>query len=216
MDRIELNSIKREKSTKGAVKELRKSGLVPAVVYGKKVSSISLAVDKKELVQALSTSAGANVLIDLVIKNGKKKKETVMVKEIQKHPFKDLYLHVDFIGISLKDKIQVKVPIYFKGEPQGVKDGGISSIQVREVMVESLPTAIPESIEVNISGLQIGDVLSIGDLRVPEGVEITDDPNETIISVVVPAVVEEPVDEKALEGEIEEAEERHEGEGEEA
>lgn len=227
MERVELNAARRYKSTKGEIKELRRKGSVPAVVYGKKLANTTLTVDKKELLQALSTSAGSNVLIDLIVRNGENRKETVMIKEIQKHPFKDIYLHVDFIGISLKDKIQVKVPINFKGEPQGVKDGGISSIQIREVMVESLPMDIPEFLEVDISALQIGDVLNVEDLEVPEGIEIIDDPDETLITVVVPTIIEEePVDEEALEEEIdeleegeeaaEEAGEEAEGEGEEA
>ncbi|RQD74668.1 MAG: 50S ribosomal protein L25 [Candidatus Syntrophonatronum acetioxidans] len=208
MERLELNTVKREKTSKGAIKEMRKKGFIPAVVYGKEVENTLLAVDWKELFQALNTSAGSNVLIDLVMEdNGGTRKETVMVREVQKHPLKEFYLHVDFIGISLKDKVEVKVPIYFKGEPKGSREGGVPSIQIREVMVESLPTAIPEYLEVDVSDLDIGESLNIGDLMVPEGVEIVDDPEETIITVVVPTEVEEPVveEEEELEEELEEA-----------
>jgi len=212
MERLELKTVKRESTSKGAKKEMRRKGLIPAVVYGKEIDNTLLAVDWKELFQALNTSAGSNVLIDLVMEgNDQKRKETVMVREVQKHPLKDFYLHVDFIGISLKDKVEVKVPIYFNGEPKGSKEGGVPSIQIREVMVESLPTAIPEYLEVDVSDLDIGESLNIGDLMVPEGVEILDDPEETIITVVVPT--EEPVveEEEELEEELEEA-----AEGEEA
>jgi len=213
MERLQLTAVKREKSTKGRRKELRKRGQIPAVVYGRDVDNTLLAVNWKELLQALSTSAGSNVLIDLIIKdNGDDRKETVMVREIQKHPIKEFYLHVDFIGISLLNKVQVNVPISFDGEPQGVQEGGVASIQLREVLIESLPTAIPEQLEVDISELNIGDSLNIGDLVVPEGVELMDDPEETIVTVVMPTKFEEPVDEDIDEEELEEGEEPAEGE----
>ncbi len=213
MERLQLTAVKREKSTKGRRKELRKRGQIPAVVYGRDVDDTLLAVNWKELLQALSTSAGSNVLIDLIIKdNGDDRKETVMVREIQKHPIKEFYLHVDFIGISLLNKVQVNVPISFDGEPQGVQEGGVASIQLREVLIESLPTAIPEQLEVDISELNIGDSLNIGDLVVPEGVELMDDPEETIVTVVMPTKFEEPVDEDIDEEELEEGEEPAEGE----
>ncbi len=213
MERLQLTAVKREKSTKGRRKELRKRGQIPAVVYGREVDNTLLAVNWKELLQALSTSAGSNVLIDLIIKdNGDDRKETVMVREIQKHPIKEFYLHVDFIGISLLNKVQVNVPISFDGEPQGVQEGGVASIQLREVLIESLPTAIPEQLEVDISELNIGDSLNIGDLVVPEGVELMDDPEETIVTVVMPTKFEEPVDEDIDEEELEEGEEPAEGE----
>ncbi len=212
MERLELIAVKREKSSKGERKDLRKRGHIPAVVYGRNVDNTLLTVNWKELMQALSTSAGSNVLIDLIIKdNGDQRKETVMVREIQKHPIKDFYLHVDFIGISLLDKIQVNVPIYFAGEPEGVKEGGVISIQLREVLVESLPTAIPEQIEVDISGLNIGDSLNTGDLILPQGAELMDDPEETIVTVVMPTSFEEPAEED-IDEELEEGEEPVEGE----
>lgn len=212
MERLELTAETREVSSKGQIKEMRKRDYVPAVVYGKKVDNTLLSVNRKELIQALNTSAGANVLIDLKIEGEKKRKETVMVKELQRDPVKDIFLHVDFIGISLEDKLQVKVPISFNGEPVGIKEGGVPSIQLREVIVETLPTAIPEYLEVDISQLNIGDSLNVSDLQIPEGSQVMEDPDETIISVLAPTIEEEPVDEDEdlLEEGAEESEEAEE------
>jgi len=211
MERLELTAETREVSSKGQIKEMRKRDYVPAVVYGKKVDNTLLSVNRKELIQALNTSAGANVLIDLKIEGGKKRKETVMVKELQRDPVKDIFLHVDFIGISLEDKLQVKVPISFNGEPLGVKEGGVPSVQLREVIVETLPTDIPEFLEVDISQLNIGDSLNVSDLQIPEGAQVVGDPDETIISVLAPTIEEEPTeDEDLLEEGAEESEEAEE------
>lgn len=211
MERLELTAETREVSSKGQIKEMRKRDYVPAVVYGKKVDNTLLSVNRKELIQALNTSAGANVLIDLKIEGGKKRKETVMVKELQRDPVKDIFLHVDFIGISLEDKLQVKVPISFNGEPVGVKEGGVPSIQLREVIVETLPTDIPEFLEVDISQLNIGDSLNVSDLQIPKGAQVVGDPDETIISVLAPTIEEEPTeDEDLLEEGAEESEEAEE------
>ncbi|UNC90699.1 50S ribosomal protein L25 [Candidatus Contubernalis alkaliaceticus] len=214
MERLELIAQAREVSSKGQIKDMRKMDVVPAVVYGKKVDNTLVSVGRKELYQALNTSAGANILIDLLIEGDKKRKETVMVKEIQKHPIKDIFLHVDFIGISLEDKIQVKVPISFIGEPVGVKEGGVPSIQLREVIVETLPTDIPEYLEVDISQLDIGASLNVSDLMIPEGAEVMGDPEETIISVLAPTAEEEPMEEEEIleEGAEESAEEEGESE----
>lgn len=212
MERLELTAESREVSSKGQINEMRKRDFIPAVVYGKKVDNTLLSVNRKELIQALNTPAGANVLLDLKIQGEKKRKVTVMVKELQKDPVKDIYLHVDFIGISLEDKIQVKVPISFIGEPAGVKEGGVPSIQLREVFVETLPTHIPEYLEVDISQLTIGASLNVSDLKIPEGAQVIGDPEETIISVLAPTVEEEPTDEEDI---LEEGAEESEGAAEE-
>ncbi len=213
MERLELTAETREVSSKGQIKEMRKRDYIPAVVYGKKVDNTLLSVNRKELIQALNTSAGANVLIELKIQGDKKRKETVMVKELQRDPVKDIYLHVDFIGISLEDKIQVKVPISFNGEPAAVKEGGVPSVQLREVIVETLPTNIPEYLDVDISQLNMGESLNVSDLKIPEGAQVLEDPDETIISILAPTIEEEPAvdeEEDILEEGAEEAEEAEE------
>lgn len=194
MERLQLKAATRGKTSKGKLKELRREGFIPGVVYGSDISSTSLVVNGKELSRALSTSAGANVLIDLFLKSGTEEKKTVMIKEVQRNPIKGTLLHVDFIKISLEDKLQVKVPINFQGEPRGIKEGGVASMPLREVMVESLPTVIPEQLDIDITDLGVGESLTIADLEVPPGVEIMEDPDETLVSIVAPTLVEEPVE----------------------
>jgi large subunit ribosomal protein L25 len=116
--------------------------------------------------QAVNTSAGYNILLDLDI-NGEKK-ETVMIKEIKKDVIrKELLTHIDFIRVSLKDKLEVNVPVVIVGEPEGAKEGGIPQIQLREITLLSLPTEIPESISVDVSALGIGDSLAVKDISSP-------------------------------------------------
>jgi large subunit ribosomal protein L25 len=205
MERFKIEAIPRELGTKGNLKESRAEGLVPAVVYGRG-ETILVSLGSLEIKKALSTAAGLNVLLDLEIKGGNgTSAETVMIKALQKHPVKqDLFLHVDLIRISLKDKLEINAPLNFVGEPAGVKEGGILQIQLRELSIRCLPGDIPEHIDVPVGGLQIGDVITVADLKLPEDIEILNEPTEDIASILAPQV-EEEVEEELPEGEETEA-----------
>lgn len=178
------NELKKNKTDK-----MRRTGIVPAVVYKKGLGAIPLSLSVKDMEKALHTSAGGNVIISLsVTENGKTANKTVIIKEIQYDHLKDSLLHVDFNEISLTEMLKVGVPVEAKGEAAGVKDGGILEHILWEVEIECLPTQIPEKIEADISGLKIGDSLHVKDLRVPEGVKILNDPELTIMSVKPPLV----------------------------
>lgn len=195
MDFVELKAAIREGKGKEINSKIRREGIVPAVVYRKGEETVSLAIHKKDMIKALHTEAGENVILKLYVDGAKKKKErTVIIKEIQKDPVKDLILHVDFQEISLTDKLKVKVQIIAKGEAIGVKqDGGVLQHILWETEVECLPTNIPEKIEVNVSGLKIGDAIHVKDVQPPEGVKILSDPEGVVFSVEHPKVVEEVV-----------------------
>jgi large subunit ribosomal protein L25 len=178
------NELKKNKTDK-----MRRTGIVPAVVYKKGLGAIPLSLSVKDMEKALHTSAGGNVIISLsVTENGKAANKTVIIKEIQYDPLKGNLLHVDFNEISLTEMLKVGVPVEAKGEAAGVKDGGILEHILWEVEIECLPTQIPEKIEADISGLKIGDSLHVKDLRVSEGVKILNDPELTIMSVKPPLV----------------------------
>lgn len=178
------NELKKNKTDK-----MRRTGIVPAVVYKKGLGAIPLSLSVKDMEKALHTSAGGNVIISLsVTENGKAANKTVIIKEIQYDPLKGNLLHVDFNEISLTEMLKVGVPVEAKGEAAGVKDGGILEHILWEVEIECLPTQIPEKIEADISGLKIGDSLHVKDLRVPEGARILNDPELTIMSVKPPLV----------------------------
>lgn len=207
MDFVDLQANVKEGRGKEIAKKLREEGLVPGVVYKKGDETINLKIDKKAMAKALHTEAGENVIIKLHIEGLEKRKErTVVLKEIQKDPIKDYLLHVDFQEISLTETLKVKVPILGKGEAIGVKqEDGVSQHILWEVEVECLPTNIPEKIEVDISGLKVGDAIYVKDIQVSEGVKILDDPEAVVFSVEHAKKVEDIVAEPA-EGAIEEPE----------
>lgn len=207
MDFVDLYASLREEKGKESNKKLRNAGLVPGVVYKKDEPTISLSVHRKNFSKAIHTDAGENVIIRLLMDGTKKKKERmVIIKEIQKDPVKDRFLHVDFQEISLTETLKVKVPIEGKGEAIGVKqDGGVLQHVMWEAEIECLPTDIPEKIEVDIAHLKIGDSLHTKDLVPPSGVKILDDPEAVVFSVEHPKTVEETVAAPA-EGELTEPE----------
>ena len=206
MEKVILNAEIRKETGKSKVKDLRNTGIIPAVVYKGK-DSVSIKVNLRELQNALRTDAGENVLIALIIKDDKKHKErTCIIKEVQRSPVKEEILHMDFNEISLTEKIKVKVPIHPRGEAVGVKqDGGVMDHPLWEVEVECLPMDIPEKIIVEVAELKIGDSIYIKDLKVSPAVKILSDPELTVISIVPPSKEEvaEPVPgEEAVEPEV--------------
>lgn len=191
-------------------RRLRGEGLVPATVYGREREPVSVAVDARDLYTALHTEAGLNALITLDI-DGKDSVLT-MAKSIQRHPFRSEYYHVDFLAISLTEKVSADVALHFEGEPVGVRlNGGIIETLRNSVLIEALPQEIPSSITLDISDLDIGDTAKVSDLPQVEGVDYLDDLDSPVVTVVIPAAVvaEEEVEEEALlegeEGEVEAA-----------
>ena len=181
-------------------RRLRRRGGVPATVYGREAAAQSVAVNARDLYAALTTDAGLNAVITLDVDGDQL---TTLAREIQRHPLRGDITHVDFVRISLTETVGAEVGIDFEGVPTGVRDdGGIIETIRTSVNIEALPTNIPSSIVLDISGLGIGDVLRVTDLPEMEGVEYTDDPEAGLVTVSVPAaVVAEEVEEELLEGE---------------
>ena len=200
MEKVILKADERTATGKKIAKDLRNKGLVPANVYRGGKDALSLQLVNDEFNEVLHTKAGENVIITLKISGGKVKDKTVLIKEIQRDPVKDSVLHVDFNEISLTDTLKINVPIASKGEPEGVKkDGGILEHIMWEIQVECLPTEIPEKIEVDVSGLKIGDAIYVKNITVPAGVKVLADP-ELIALIVKPPKVEAPKVEAVAEG----------------
>jgi large subunit ribosomal protein L25 len=197
---MELNATKREVLGK-ASRRLRHQGRLPAVVYGQGHKPQALEVDGHEFDRIL-VRAGHTQLIDLVVGSGRPHK--VLIKEVQRSPRKNTPVHVDFHQVSLREKIQVEVPLAFVGEAPGVKAGLGDLMQLsHNVRVECLPTAIPESIEVDIAPLEdLDSSIRIADLTLPEGVVVVGDP-EDLIAKIQPSRV---AAEEEAEGEEEAAE----------
>jgi large subunit ribosomal protein L25 len=189
----------RDATGKGAARKLRAAGRIPAVVYGRGTESRAISVDPKALVQLLQKGgAGMNTLIELSVDGTAK---TVLVKELQRDPVRGRPLHTDFYLVDLDQKVEVSVPIHLTGRAPGVELGGILDHPLREIELECLPRAIPESIDVDVSALDVGDSIHVRDLELPEGVSVQSDVNLAVASVVAPVAVEEPVAEEVEEGE---------------
>ncbi|HHT01984.1 MAG TPA: 50S ribosomal protein L25 [Firmicutes bacterium] len=184
MERVQLAAIKRD-TGKTSARRLREQGYLPAVLYGQDVDSLPLAVKERDLSQALKL-AGRNSLINLQFPGAQD--TTVMIKDLQQDRLRNRFVHVDFLKISLKDRIQTEVWLQVVGEEAISKQGLLLQQQIRAVLVECLPTEIPNAIEVNVADLTAGDSVTVGQLQVPEGVTVLADPDEVICSVIVPRV----------------------------
>jgi large subunit ribosomal protein L25 len=189
MKEITLEAETRPLTTKGDVKVMRQKGRVPGIAYGDKETPVILSVDEKAVQGILHSSGGRNALITLKIGGVS---HPVLIKEIQRHPITRALRHLDFVRISLKKKIETKVPLHTTGEAPGVKvGGGVLEYLVREIRVRCLPTEIPTSIDVDISGLQLNQGLRAKELKLPQGVEILMDAESVIVHVLTVHIVEE-------------------------
>jgi large subunit ribosomal protein L25 len=192
----------RETRGKGGARKLRQRGMVPGVVYGGGREATSIAFDVTAFERLLETShGGVNTLIDLEGDSAAAGR-TVLAKELQREPVRGKITHVDFLEIDLKAKIEVAVPIHLVGSAAGVLLGGVLDQQQREVVLLCMPDAIPDDIEVDVSGMELGDSLHIRDLDVPADVEFHTDDELTVATVLVPRGLKE--DEEQAEGEGEE------------
>jgi large subunit ribosomal protein L25 len=188
-------------------RRLRKTGQVPAIVYGKSIEPINVAVDAHDLHMALHTEAGSNALINLEIEG--RDLVLTMARVIERHPFRNEYRHIDFVTVALDETVHAEVVIHFEGTPVGVRDGGVFSPSKTHVMVETLATSIPSGIELDISAVEMGGALRVADLPQLEGVTYVDDPETVVMSVTAPAA---EIVEEVEEVEGEEAAEAAEGE----
>ena len=183
MAKSELQVMPRNEAGKGVARSLRREGLVPAVVYGKGMDTCSITVDPKALQKAIATEAGWNTLITLK-GDGPFDGKVVLLKDMQVDAIRRDVVHADFNAIDLKKKISVMVPVNTIGTPKGVIEGGTLSIVRHELEVFCLPTAIPKSIDIDVSEMEVGDVIHVDEVEVVEGAEIPHDVNFTILTVV--------------------------------
>ncbi len=204
MDQVTLHADVRTEKGSRATRRLRRSGRVPAVVYGRDLAPVSVLLDKKDLFAALHTEAGFNALISVDIE-GEKGEIFAVAREIQRDPVRDDITHVDLIRVSLDEEIESEVPVDYVGTPAAVRDEGalLETIE-NTVLVSSLPTAVPSSIEVDISHLEIGDTVTLSDLPAIEGVTYVDEEDRPLVTLLAPRMPEEEeveVDAELLEGE---------------
>jgi large subunit ribosomal protein L25 len=198
MDRVKLVVQHRSETGTRNAKRLRAAGLIPGVLYGAGKPALPLVVESRELRSAVTTDAGTHAVIDVLFE-GTKTAHVAIVKDMQLDAVRHVVTHVDLQEIKLTDKIETTVVVHFEGTPHGVKMGGMLDINTHEVTVVGLPTDIPEHLDVDVEALEMGDVAHVSDLIVPENIQVLDDPDEVVCSVLAPKIVEEEVEE--VEGE---------------
>jgi large subunit ribosomal protein L25 len=182
---VALAAIPRKGDGKGEARSLRRAGRVPAITYGTDVAPTPISVDALELYHALHTDAGSNAILRLEVEG---ETQLAMAREIQRHPVRRDVLHVDFVTVSRNVKVSVEIPVHLEGaeDAPGVNESGVISQELYTLSVEVLPLEVPEGINVDVSGMNIGDTIRVEDLTVPAGVEIMLDPDTTVATCVMP------------------------------
>ena len=188
---VALGAQRRSDAGKGAARQLRISGRIPAVIYGHGREPESLSLGEAEFERILKGLEVGSALFDLDVEGSSVK---ALVREIQRHPFRAKILHVDFLEIHAGEKITLQLAIHLIGAPDGVRNGGgVLDQSLREVTIRVLPTDIPDRLDVDVTELRLGQSLHVRDLRIPS-VEILTDPGKTVCSVVAPKIEAVPVE----------------------
>jgi large subunit ribosomal protein L25 len=207
-ERVKLQVQSRESRGSAASRRLRSNGLIPGVLYGNGKDAHAFSIEERELRKALTGDHGLHAILDVVLE-GQQRAHHAVLKDYQLDPTRNRLLHVDLQEVRLDQEIHAQVVVELVGESAGVKEGGVLSQIQREVNVEALPMEVPDRLELDVSGMLIGDTLRLSDLRPPEGVKLLDDP-ETVLATVTPPtkvelpeeVVEEEELEEGVEGEV--------------
>lgn len=183
MAEVRLQAKVRSDAGKGSARRTRAAGRVPGVVYGRGMDPVAISVDRREFVTALLSDSGMNTLLDLEIDGDT---TLALTKELQRDPVRGTLLHADFVKIDRTVEVEVEVPVHIVGEAPGAKEGGVLENPLFTVHVRSLPGDVPESIDADVSTLNLGDSLRVSDLAEGRAFTILDDPETVVASVVAP------------------------------
>ena len=183
MAEVTLEVSKRDTTGKEIAKKLRREGKVPAVVYGGHRDPVAISVDRKSVSELIQKSEHGIRSVFLLKMAGTEQQRHAMIKEVTIDPISRKMTHIDFVRVLMDEKVRVTIPVHLNGTPIGVKEGGLLDFQVREVHVECLPNAIPDTIEVDVAALGHHDYLRVKDLKAPEGVKVLDDPERVVVGV---------------------------------
>jgi len=202
IDHFAINAVDRsaEQQGKGASRRLRKQNLVPAIIYGGNEEPTAISIKLNEMVKSLEYEAFFSQVLTITTDKGDE--HQVVIKDLQRHPAKGFPMHADFQRIVKGQKINMNIPVHFSGreDAPGIKDGGILSTLVSDIEIVALPSQLPEYLEVDVSGMEIGDLFRLSDIDLPEGVIIFDldmeDAHDRTIVNMLPPTLEE-VDEDA-------------------
>jgi large subunit ribosomal protein L25 len=206
MKSVPLKASPRALERRGGSKQLRASGRIPAVIYGRQAQPQKLEISALELKELIKHSLSDNMLIDLAVQNDARPNRLALVQEIQHHPLSGQVLHVDFHEVAPDEKVTISVPVETVGEAEGVKsEGGVLEHVLFSVKVRGLPKDLPEIIAVDVSKLRLNQTIHLGEISVPAGVELIGDKSVSVISVAAPKAEEEPApaEATAAAGEVE-------------
>jgi large subunit ribosomal protein L25 len=205
-ERVKLQVQERESRGSAESRRLRKQGLIPGVLYGRGRAPHAICIPERELRRVLTGDGGLHAILDVVLE-GQKTTHASILKSFQQDPVRGGLIHVDLQEVRLDQPIQARVVVELLGEPVGVTEGGVLSQVNREVTVEALPMEIPEHVELDVTGMAIGDTLRLSDLPVQDGIKFLDDPEETVLATVtMPTRIVEPEPEEVEGEELEEGE----------
>jgi large subunit ribosomal protein L25 len=196
---VSFNATARDQAGKGAARTLRSKGLIPAVIYGHGRDPQSLSLNARDLDKLLGHIQAESTVIEVSVGGTTSK---TLIREIQRHPIKRQILHVDFQALVAGEKVTVSIPIVLEGIPEGVRlGGGVLDQTLRELEIEVDPSSIPDHIEFDVTNMVIGDSVHVSDLKMPEGVEVLDDPETSVAVLAAPrAVIEETAATEPVEG----------------
>lgn len=183
MAEVRLQAKVRGDAGKGSARRTRGAGRVPGVVYGRGMEPISISVDRREFVTALLSDSGMNTMLDLDIDGTT---TLALTKELQRDPVRGTLLHADFLKIDRSVEVEVEVPVHIVGEARGAKEGGVLEHPLHTVHVRALPSDVPESVDADVSNLDIGDTMRVSDLSEGREFTILDDPDTVVASVMAP------------------------------
>jgi large subunit ribosomal protein L25 len=196
---VSFNATARDQAGKGAARTLRSKGLIPAVIYGHGRDPQPLSLNARDLDKLLGHIQAESTVIEVSVGGTTSK---TLIREIQRHPIKRQILHVDFQALVAGEKVTVSIPIVLEGIPEGVRlGGGVLDQTLRELEIEVDPSSIPDHIEFDVTNMVIGDSVHVSDLKMPEGVEVLDDPETSVAVLAAPrAVIEETAATEPVEG----------------
>jgi large subunit ribosomal protein L25 len=187
---LELTAETRQRSGTSSVRRMRKEGLVPAVIYGRKTENANIKVNTKAVTTLLKDSASDNVLVNLQIDGAKT--QLALIQKVQHDYLKGGILHIDFHAVDLNESIHAVVPLELIGEAEGVKAGGQLDMMLHKIEVHCLPKDLPEKIIIDVTHVGQGTGVHVRDLKLPEGVSVQMDPDVILLSISEPRVVETP------------------------
>ena len=193
MGEVTLEVSRREGVGKGVATKLRAQGKIPAVVYGGHKEPVAITVDRKAVVDLIQKSDHGIRSIFLLKMAGSDQQRHAMIKDTQMDPISRRMTHIDFVRVVMDEMVRLTVPVHTTGIPAGVKEGGIIDFQVRDLHIECLPSDIPDSIDIDISSLELHQSFRVSDLKLPQGVKVHDDPERVVVGVTHARVEEAPV-----------------------